>query len=169
MQIPPYSISRHGTVAWACTGRKRSGKCGLWLVDLKKGWVELAKPGDAVPPPLVDNAGMVYDAKRDRLLLAVTPWGKPGDGSMTAFYFRDRRLPERILEQPGLDVRPQTKTRLRGEQQPLGRLGAAPGPCHGEHTGQGAVRAAAWDSGTQETQTDRSTKRKGGSSAPKPS
>ena len=50
------------------------------------------KPAKGNPVACVDNSTMVYDGKRDRLLLAETPWWKPGDGTLHAFGFKDREM-----------------------------------------------------------------------------
>ncbi len=83
--------SGHGVVAWARV-RRGSKHSGLWLFDRAKGWTELTKPGLPVPTCLVDNTTMVYDTKRDRMLLAETPWQTPGDGTLVSFRFEDRRI-----------------------------------------------------------------------------
>ena len=77
--------SRRGVVALAT---KSGGPLGLWLLYLKKGWIELLKPGH-----IPGGAGSAYDRKRDRLLCGYTGgWKKTGDGRLVAFYFQDRRI-----------------------------------------------------------------------------
>jgi len=85
MAVHSFESTRHGAAALAS---KRRGPVGLWLLDLDKGWIELAKPGH-IPA----GAGGAYDGKRDRLLLGYTGgWKKTGDGGLLAFHFRDRRI-----------------------------------------------------------------------------
>ena len=83
--------TRHGVVAWGHPGKGfKNG--GLWLLDLNKGWRELIKPNSTLSLPVVDHTGMVYDGKRDRMLMGVTRWHQRSDGNLTAFYFQDRRV-----------------------------------------------------------------------------
>jgi hypothetical protein len=82
----------HGVAAWARAGRG-SEESGLWLLEVEKGqWTELAKPAQENPVVSVDNCTMVYDSKRDRLVMAETPWQKPGDGTLFAFGFKGRKI-----------------------------------------------------------------------------
>jgi len=83
----PLEHSRHGAVVMAPV--KRGDPARLWLFDLEKGWRELTKPGQKLPR----FAGFVYDGKRDRMLFGYPGgWNKPGDGSLMAFHFDDRRF-----------------------------------------------------------------------------
>jgi len=86
--------SPHGAVAWA--QRAGSEHYGLWLFDRDKGWQDL-KPKGKLYRPYCDSEGMVYDSKRDRMILG---WGggynKNGDGSLTIFDFKTRKL-EKIV------------------------------------------------------------------------
>ncbi len=94
---PPFSAGNsnflestpHGVVAWSAAGDR---KYGLWLFDAKKGWTELVKPGTTIPRPGVDHTGLVYDGKRDRMLLVQNIFGKISGGNLMAFYFKDRRV-----------------------------------------------------------------------------
>ena len=79
----------HGAVAWA--RYPDEDRWGLWL--LKGGrWVDL-EPKGKLYKPYCDSEGVVYDAKRDRLILG---WGggyaKAGDGRLTTFDFRTRKI-----------------------------------------------------------------------------
>ena len=57
----------HGAVAWA---RKKGGEqSGLWLFDRDKGWIDL-EPKGKLFEPYCDAHGMVYDSRRDRMLLS---------------------------------------------------------------------------------------------------
>jgi hypothetical protein len=84
----------HGVVAWAQAAQ--GGRIGLWLFDREQGWQDLEPLGTLVKP-YCDSEGMVYDSKRDRLILG---WGggykERGDGSLTTFDFATRKL-EKIL------------------------------------------------------------------------
>ncbi len=81
--------SRHGVVAWVGTGTATSG---LWLFGAKGEWTELVKPGGTISPPATDFTGMVYDSKRDRMLLVENKRKQNSKGNLTAFYFEDRRV-----------------------------------------------------------------------------
>ncbi len=94
--VPPFRYSwghvvvettPHGALCWAEKGR--GGPCGLWLFDVKKGWTEVRTSGEKLPSPYCDSEGMVYDSKRDRMLLG---WGagynKRGDGRILALDFK---------------------------------------------------------------------------------
>jgi hypothetical protein len=85
--------TRHGVVAWARAGSWNSGRSGLWLYRAKdREWVELLEPDASHPTASVDNSTMVYDSKRDQLLLLTTPWQREGDGTLFAFGLKDRKL-----------------------------------------------------------------------------
>jgi hypothetical protein len=61
--------SSHGLVAWASAG---GSKPGLWLCpDPAKGqWEPLVEPGKSgIPAHYCENSGLVWDFKRDRMLL----------------------------------------------------------------------------------------------------
>lgn len=83
--------SPHGAVAWA---RKRQGEdAGLWFFDREKGWSDL-EPKGKLFTPYCDAHGMVYDAKRDRMLLSGVGGGyeKLSSGSFLAFDFKTKEL-----------------------------------------------------------------------------
>ena len=81
----------HGAVAWAQSPAD-SDRYGLWVFDAAADWRDL-KPVGKLYRPYCDSGGMTYDAKRDRLILG---WGggyaKAGDGRLTTFDFRTRKL-----------------------------------------------------------------------------
>lgn len=81
----------HGVVAWAQMPED-SDRFGLWLFEKDRGWTDL-KPQGKLYRPYCDSEGITYDAKRDRLILG---WGggyaKAGDGRLTTFDFKTRRL-----------------------------------------------------------------------------
>lgn len=83
--------SPHGAVAWA--RRKGSESFGLWLFDRQQGWVDL-KPKGPLFGPYCDANGMVYDSKRDRMLLSGVGGGydKESSGRLLAFDFKTREL-----------------------------------------------------------------------------
>lgn len=83
--------SAHGAVAWA--KRKGSEEFGLWLFDREKGWKDL-EPQGKLFAPYCDAHGMVYDSKRDRMLLSGVGGGynKTSDGTFMAFDFKTRKL-----------------------------------------------------------------------------
>jgi len=80
----------HGVLAWAQAAG--SERVGLWLFDRQKGWKDL-EPTGKLYRPYCDSEGMVYDSRRDRMILG---WGggyaKKGDGSITTFGFETRKL-----------------------------------------------------------------------------
>ncbi|MBM4040336.1 MAG: hypothetical protein FJ290_17655 [Planctomycetes bacterium] len=83
--------SPHGAVAWA---RKKQGEdAGLWLFDREKGWADL-EPKGRLFPPYCDAHGMVYDSKRDRMLLSGVGGGyaKLSSGDLLAFDFKTKEL-----------------------------------------------------------------------------
>jgi hypothetical protein len=100
------ATSRHGAVAWA---RKKQGdEAGLWLftsgergaekkpLDCVGGigrWIDL-EPKGKLFVPWCDAHGMVYDSKRDRMLLSGVggAYQKESDGSLLAFDFQSRRI-----------------------------------------------------------------------------
>jgi len=83
--------SAHGAVAWA--RKKRGDDAGLWLFDRKTGWLDL-EPRGKLFPPYCDANGMVYDSKRDRMLLAGVGGGyqKTSNGTFLAFDFKTKEL-----------------------------------------------------------------------------
>ena len=83
--------SPHGAVAWA--RKPESERSGLWLFDREKGWIDL-KPQGELFAPYCDAHGMVYDSKRDRMILGGVGGGysKVSDGTLLAFDFKTRRL-----------------------------------------------------------------------------
>ncbi|HPD16496.1 MAG TPA: kelch repeat-containing protein [Planctomycetota bacterium] len=104
LRIEPYALpfafswgstvvetSPHGAVAWA---RKRnSDDAGLWLFDREKGWTDLAPKGKLFAP-YCDAHGMVYDSKRDRMILSGVGGGyaKLSSGDLLAFDFKTKEL-----------------------------------------------------------------------------
>jgi hypothetical protein len=104
LRIEPYALpfafswgstyvasSRHGAVAWA--RRKQSGQAGLWLFDRSRGWIDLGPKGKLFEP-YCDCHGMVYDSKRDRMLIGGVggAYGKRSDGSLLSFDFQSRAI-----------------------------------------------------------------------------
>ncbi|MGQ9592232.1 MAG: kelch repeat-containing protein, partial [Planctomycetota bacterium] len=94
--------SRRGAVAWA---RKKgpdgrpAEEFGLWLFDREKGWIDLEPRGELFGP-YCDAHGMVYDPRRDRMVLAGVGGGyeKLSDGSFLAFDFASRTLEPLVPE-----------------------------------------------------------------------
>jgi hypothetical protein len=86
--------SAHGAVAW---GKKtNSDEFNLWLFDRQKGWTDL-QPKGKLYPCYCDSDGMVYDSKRDRMLLGWGGgYGKRGDGRITVFDFQTKAV-EKII------------------------------------------------------------------------
>jgi hypothetical protein len=91
--------SPHGAVAWA---RKKQGEqAGLWLFLGDRGqgsgvrghWIDL-EPKGKLFLPYCDCHGMVYDSKRDRMLIGGVggAYGKQSDGSLLAFDFQSRSV-----------------------------------------------------------------------------
>ena len=86
--------SPHGAVAWA--KKLNSDDFNLWLFDREKGWIDL-EPKGKLYSCYCDSDGMVYDSKRDRMLLGWGGgYGKRGDGSITAFDFKTKTV-EKII------------------------------------------------------------------------
>ncbi len=83
--------SLHGAVAWA--KRKGSDAFGLWLFDRKLGWTDL-EPKGRLFAPYCDCNGMVYDSKRDRMILSGVggAYQKPSNGTFLAFDFKTRSI-----------------------------------------------------------------------------
>ena len=80
----------HGAVAWATDAKK--DRQGLWVHDKDAGWVDL-KPTGTLYKPYCDSEGMVYDTKRDRLVLGFGGgYAKAGDGSLATFDFKTRAV-----------------------------------------------------------------------------
>jgi hypothetical protein len=85
------AASRHGAVAWAS---KQNGEdAGLWLFDRQKGWLDLAPKGKLFVP-WCDTHGMVYDSKRDRMVMSGVGGGyaKTSDGTFLTFDFATKKL-----------------------------------------------------------------------------
>ena len=59
--------SPHGAVAWA--KKKDSDTFGLWLFDRRTGWTDL-EPKGRLFAPYCDSHGMVYDSRRDRMIIS---------------------------------------------------------------------------------------------------
>ena len=101
--------SRHGAVAWA--RKKGKDDFGLWLFDREKGWLDL-EPSAPLGPgpqgklfgPYCDSHGMVYDSKRDRMILSGVGGGyqKLSSGTFLAFDFRTKTLDALSPENPEL-------------------------------------------------------------------
>lgn len=104
LRIEPYALpfafswgstcvatSPHGAIAWA--HKKRGDDCGLWLFDRQKGWTDL-EPKGKLFAPYCDSHGMVYDSKRDRMILSGVGGGysKISNGTFLAFDFKTREL-----------------------------------------------------------------------------
>ncbi|MHC4915639.1 MAG: kelch repeat-containing protein [Planctomycetota bacterium] len=82
----------HGVVAWSRL-KRGSHNSGIWLFEVEeRKWTELLAPAKDNPVVSVDNCTLVYDSKRDRLLIMTTPWREAGDGTLYAFGFKDRKL-----------------------------------------------------------------------------
>ena len=83
--------SVHGAVAWA--RKKGSEQFGLWLFDRERGWADL-EPKGRLFSPYCDANGMVYDSKRDRMILSGVNGGynKKSDGTFLAFDFKTKAL-----------------------------------------------------------------------------
>ena len=81
--------SKHGAVAWGVAGDMAS----LWLFDREKGWAPL-EPKGKLFGPYCDSHGMLYDSKRDRMLLSSVGGGysKPSNGTFLAFDFKTKAL-----------------------------------------------------------------------------
>ncbi|MCY3022462.1 MAG: kelch repeat-containing protein [Planctomycetota bacterium] len=84
--------SPHGAVAWA-QQKKNSDDGGLWLFDRNSGWSDL-EPKGKLFPPYCDAHGMVYDSKRDRMILSGVGGGysKVSNGTFLAFDFKTKAL-----------------------------------------------------------------------------
>lgn len=91
--------SPQGAVAWAATlGNSDAG--ALWLFDREKGWEDLKAQGKMFVP-WCDTDGMVYDPKRDRMLIGGgRSAGK--DGAIWAFDFKTRTIDKLTPENPAL-------------------------------------------------------------------
>ena len=82
--------SPHGAVAWA--KKANSDEFNLWLFDREQGWTDL-RPQGKLHACYCDSDGMVYDSKRDRMLLGWGGgYGKRGDGTITAFDFKTKAV-----------------------------------------------------------------------------
>lgn len=81
----------HGVVAWA---RKKNGEDGgLWLFDKQKGWQDL-EPVGKLFVPYCDSHGLVYDSKRDRLVLSGVggAYNTLSKGQFLAFDFKTKKI-----------------------------------------------------------------------------
>ena len=112
LRIEPYALpfafswgstcvetSPHGAVAWA---RKRGSEdFGLWLFDREKGWTDL-EPKGKLFGPYCDAHGMVYDSKRDRMILSGVGgvYSKLSNGTFLAFDFKTKALDAIAPENP---------------------------------------------------------------------
>ena len=83
--------SRHGAIAWA--KKKGADAFGLWRFDRQQGWIDL-EPRGQLFGPYCDAHGMVYDAKRDRMILSGVGGGyqRLSNGTFLAFDFASRAL-----------------------------------------------------------------------------
>lgn len=83
--------SCHGAVAWA--QKPGSDDFGLWLFDRQQGWIDL-EPQGKLFGPYCDAHGMVYDSRRDRMILGGVGGGyqKQSDGTLLAFDFATHKL-----------------------------------------------------------------------------
>jgi hypothetical protein len=81
--------SPHGAVAWA----PLKDAASLWLFDREQGWQPLDPQGKLFQP-YCDASGMVYDSKRDRMLIGGKHGGyaKQSDGSLLAFDFKTKAI-----------------------------------------------------------------------------
>jgi hypothetical protein len=86
--------TKHGMLAWY--GR------GAWLLDAKTlKWSRIAVKGK-MPGTCVDNCGLVYDSKRDRMLfITMGGYGKPYDGQVHALDMKTKALTQ--LNPKGMD------------------------------------------------------------------
>jgi len=91
--------SPHGAVAWA--QRRGSEEFGLWLYDRAKGWADLEQKGRLFAP-YCDAHGMVYDAKRDRMIFGGAGGGyaKLSSGRIVTFDFKSRAVETLTPENP---------------------------------------------------------------------
>ena len=88
--------SPHGAVAWA--KKTNSDAFNLWLFDREQGWTDL-QPKGKLHACYCDSDGMVYDSKRDRMLLGWGGgYGNRGDGTITAFDFKTKAV-EKVTPQ----------------------------------------------------------------------
>jgi hypothetical protein len=83
--------SPHGAVAWA--RQKDRDAFGLWLFDRQRGWIDLEPQGNLFGP-YCDAHGMVYDSRRDRMILSGVGGGyqRQSNGTLLAFDFRSRAV-----------------------------------------------------------------------------
>jgi hypothetical protein len=81
--------SPHGAVAWS--QKKTSDDYGLWLFDRQTGWTDLAPKGK-LGGIYCDSHGMVYDAKRDRMIFSGVgaTYGKASSGQLQVFDFKTK-------------------------------------------------------------------------------
>ncbi|HEY3324064.1 MAG TPA: kelch repeat-containing protein [Planctomycetota bacterium] len=84
--------SANGAVAWAAQ-KKNSDEAGLWLFDKTTGWQNL-EPKGKLFVPYCDSSGMVYDSKRDRMILSGVGGGynKVSNGTFLSFDFKSKQL-----------------------------------------------------------------------------
>jgi galactose oxidase-like protein len=96
--------TKHGMFAWY------GGGC--WLLDAKAlAWRRIAVKGK-VPGTVVDGCGLVYDSKRDRMLLTTLGgYAKPYDGQIYAVDMKTRQMVP--LNPEGLKALPNQRTYLR--------------------------------------------------------
>jgi hypothetical protein len=81
--------SPHGAVAWS--KKKGSDEYGLWLFDRQTGWTDL-RPTGKLGGIYCDSHGMVYDAKRDRMIFSGVgaTYGKASTGQLQVFDFKTK-------------------------------------------------------------------------------
>jgi len=61
-----------GLIAWAHTG-EGGGRTGIYLLEKGQRWTRLTLTGAALPTSVTDGATIVYDGKRDQILMTTTP------------------------------------------------------------------------------------------------
>jgi hypothetical protein len=93
--------SPHGAVAWA--QKPASEDFGLWLFDRQQGWIDL-EPRGALTSCYCDAHGMVYDARRDRMILSGVGGGynRLSDGRFLTFDFKTRAVEPLVPEKTEL-------------------------------------------------------------------
>ncbi len=81
----------HGAVAWA--GKKTGEGASLWIFDKEKGWKDL-EPIGKLFTPYCDSHGLVYDSKRDRLIMSGVggSYSIVSKGQFLAFDFKTKKL-----------------------------------------------------------------------------
>lgn len=62
----------HGMIAWAHVG-EGNGRTAIYRLEKGAGWTPLKLTGDKLPTSVTDGSTLVYDSKRDRLLMTTSP------------------------------------------------------------------------------------------------